>query len=72
MDMFAILSQYTMCSHASGLWHPLVSMFTKSEEKWSLPGVVCCFWRVLENCDCRTKFNSSVGNTTANYMDFLP
>ena len=52
---------YTMCSRASGLWHPLVSMFTKSEEKWSLPGVVRCFWRVLENCDCRTKFNSSVG-----------
>ena len=42
-------------------WHPLDSMITKSEEKWSLLGVVCCFWRVSENCDCRTKFNSSVG-----------
>ena len=43
-------------------WHPLVSMFTtKSEEKWSLLGVVRCFWRVFENYDCRTKFNSSLG-----------
>ena len=42
-------------------WHPLVSMFTKSEEKWSLLGVVRCFWRVLESYDCRTKFNSSLG-----------
>ena len=42
-------------------WYPLDSIFTKSEEKWSLLGVVRCFWRVLENCDCRTKFNSSVG-----------
>ena len=32
-----------------------------TEEKWSLIGVVCCFWRVLENYDCRTKFNSSLG-----------
>ena len=31
------------------------------EEKWSLLGVVRCFWRVLENDDCRTKFNSSLG-----------
>ena len=51
----------TSCSRASGLRHPLVSMFTKSEEKWILLGVVCCFWRVLENYDCRTKFNSSLG-----------
>ena len=32
-----------------------------TEEKWSLLGVVRCFWRVLENYDCRTKFNSSLG-----------
>ena len=32
-----------------------------TEEKWSLVGVVRCFRRVLKNCDCRTKFNSSVG-----------
>ena len=32
-----------------------------TEEKWSLRGVVRCFWRVLENYDCRTKFNSSLG-----------
>ena len=33
-----------------------------TEEKWSLGGVVCCFWRVLlENYDCRTKFISSLG-----------
>ena len=30
-----------------------------TEEKLSLLGVVRCFWRVLENYDCRTKFNSS-------------
>ena len=41
-------------------WHPLVNMFTKSEEKWSLLGVVRCFWRVLENYDYQTKFNSSL------------
>ena len=51
----------TSCSRASGLWHPLVSMFTKSEEKWNLLGVVRGSWRVLENYDCRTKFNSSLG-----------
>ena len=28
---------------------------------WSLIGVVRCFWRVLENYDCRNKFNSSLG-----------
>ena len=42
-------------------WHPLFSMFAKSEERLSLVGVVHYFRRVLENCDCRTKFNSSVG-----------
>ena len=36
-------------------------MFTKSEEKWSLLGVCPLFWRVLENDDWRTKFNSSLG-----------
>ena len=51
--------QHTRCSRASGLWHSLVSMFTKSEEKWSLLEFVRCFWRVLENYDCRTK--SSLG-----------
>ena len=51
----------TRCSRASGLQNPLVSMFTKSEEKWSLLGVVRCFWQVLENYDCRTKFNASLG-----------
>ena len=30
-------------------------------EKLSLIGVVRCFWRVLENYDCRIKFNSSLG-----------
>ena len=39
----------------------IVSMFTKSEEKWNLLGVVRCFRRVFENYDCRTKFNSSLG-----------
>ena len=42
-------------------WHPLHSMFTKSEQKWSLLEVVRCFSRVLENYDCRIKFNSSLG-----------
>ena len=32
-----------------------------AEEKLSLLGVVRCFWRVLENYDCRTKLNSSLG-----------
>ena len=32
-----------------------------TEEKLSLLGVVRCFWRILENYDCRTKFNSSLG-----------
>ena len=32
-----------------------------TEEELSLLGVVRCFWRVLENYDCRTKFNSSLG-----------
>ena len=32
-----------------------------TEEKLSLLGVVRCFWRVLENYGCRTKFNSSLG-----------
>ena len=41
--------------------HPLDIMFTKSEEKWSLLGVICCFWLVLENCDCRAKFKPSLG-----------
>ena len=51
----------TSCSRASGLWHPLVSIFNKSEETWNLLGVVRCFWRVFENYDCLTKFNSSLG-----------
>ena len=42
-------------------WQPLHSMFTISEEKWSLLEVVRCFSRVSENYDCRTKFNSSLG-----------
>ena len=40
------------------------SLFTAclpTEETWSLVGVVRCFWRVLENYDCRTKFKSSLG-----------
>ena len=32
-----------------------------TEEKLSLLGVVRFFWRVLENYDCRTKFNSALG-----------
>ena len=30
-------------------------------EMLSLVGVVRCFWRVLENYDCWTKFSSSLG-----------
>ena len=41
-------------------WQPFYSMFTNGR-KVSLIGVVRCFWRVLENYDCRTKFNSSLG-----------
>ena len=32
-----------------------------TEEKLSLLRVVRCLWRVLENYDCRTKFNLSLG-----------
>ena len=42
-------------------WQPFYSMFTKTGGKCSLLEVVRCFWRVLENYDCRTKFNSSLG-----------
>ena len=42
-------------------WQPLLRMFTNSEEKCSLVGVVRYFWRVFENYDCRTNFNSSFG-----------
>ena len=41
-------------------WQPFYRCLPM-EEKWSLIGVVRCFWRVLENYDCRTKFNSSLG-----------
>ena len=53
---------HTRCSRASGLQLAAILQHVyKLEEKWSLLGVVCCFWRVLENYDCRTKFNSSLG-----------
>ena len=48
---------HTRCSRASGLQPAAILQ----EEKWSLLGVVRCFWQVLENYDCRTKFNSSLG-----------
>ena len=47
-----------------GLYGRLKDTFIEclpTEEKWSLVGVVRCFWRVLENYDCRTKFKSSLG-----------
>ena len=52
---------HTMCSRASGLLASITSDVYQSEEKWSLLEVVRCFWQVLENYDCRTKFNSSLG-----------
>ena len=42
-------------------WQPLLCMFTNSEGKFSLVGVVRSFWWVLENYDCRTSFNSTLG-----------
>ena len=41
-------------------WQPFIACLP-TEEKWSLIGVVRCFWQVLENYDCRTKFNSALG-----------
>ncbi len=54
---------HTRCSRASGLWHPLVSIFTKSEEKWSLLGVCPLFLASFVKLPLadRTKFNSSLG-----------
>ena len=55
---------HTRCSRASGLQPAAGSHFIAclpTEETWSLVGVVRCFWQVLENYDCRTKFNSSLG-----------
>ena len=52
---------HTRCSRASGLLASITSDLYQSEEKWSLLEVVRCFWRVLENYYCRTKFNSSLG-----------
>ena len=43
-------------------WQPFYSMFTNGRKvEFNRSGVVRCFWRVLENYDCRTKFNSSLG-----------
>ena len=56
---------HTRCSGASGLLASVTSVVYQSEEKWSLLEVVRCFPRVLENYDCRTKFNSSLGELYA-------
>ena len=50
----------TSCSRASGLLASISQHVYQVIEKWSLLGDVRCFWRVLENYDCRTKFNSSL------------
>ena len=55
----------TSSSHASGLWHPLVSMFTKSEDKWSLLGIVRCFWKIT--IVGPSSIHRLAWNTTANY-----
>ena len=52
---------HTRCSRASGLLAAITQHVYQSEEKWSLLEVVRCSSRVLENYDCRTKFNSSLG-----------
>ena len=54
---------HTRCSRASGLQLAAIlqHVYLPTEEKWSLLGVVRCFWQVMENYDCRTKFNSSLG-----------
>ena len=51
--------QLMRCSRASGLLASITQHVYQSEEQ--LIEVVCCFPRVLENNDCRTKFNSSLG-----------
>ena len=49
------------CSRTSGLLAAITQHVCQSEEKWSLLEVVRCLSRVLENYDCRTQFNSSLG-----------
>ena len=58
------------CSHASGLWHPLVSMFTKLEERLSLVGFFGEFWKIT--IVGPSSVHRLAWNTMANYMDFLP
>ena len=49
------------CTRDSSLLAAITQHVYQSEEKLSLIEVVRCFPRVLENYDCRTKFNSSLG-----------
>ena len=51
----------TSCSRAFGLLASISQHVYQVGEMLSLVGVVRCFWRVLENYDCRTKFSSSLG-----------
>ena len=53
--------RHTRCSRASGLPGIHYIRCLLIGRKWSLLEAVRCFWRVLENYDCRTKFNSSLG-----------
>ena len=52
---------HTRCSRASGLLTSISQHVYQVGKRLSLVGVVRCFWRVLENYDCRTKFSSSLG-----------
>ena len=53
--------QPTSCSRASGLLASITQHVYQVGEMLSLVGVIRCFWRVLENYNCWTKFSSSHG-----------
>ena len=52
-------------------WQPFYRCLP-TEEKWSLVGVVRCFWRVLENYDCLTKFNGLCWNIDSRKIIWPP
>ena len=50
------------CSRASGLQPAAILQHVYQRKKSGVYSeFVRCFWQVLENYDCRTRFNSSLG-----------
>ena len=58
---YTLRYQPTSWSRASALLASITRHVYQVGERLSLVGVVRCFWRVLENNDCRTKFHSPLG-----------